>query len=618
MSSSGRDSHEPVYATSVTRQNDVQTRDETETAGPSNISGDGADSASVVSESSSESLQSIGRPNKYRGPPSTWRSWTEAERQLATSLDQERAADLAIHLYNSHALKRRLWQSKGACTVQGWRGKERWRQPQIPLGIEAVGDGRDTFCPQKGWTAWPMKPELVPREGGGITRSSSHEVKVNWKHQYRAKTKVPRSSEVLGDCIVGGVLGIAKEKYQERGRDHPQRDSERESYSPSSSGTHTPVPSPSRGKDSLTLDESAAAGGREGRHGAASHRLSVPRSGLVPMADDEKAHELLQPIAHHLLSNFDSLLMGLHHAREAYLSSQDEKVSKDHTRPTKKGKGQPLKNPRAFTTPTSIVTQDRNVLDDSVLASKERKGMTRRTRKYSQARSGSPPDLAGNESDSDYTAEKESGSSSHLSDGVSPAPSPSVKQRRVVGNPTAKAHYRNKKQEQLGLRDWSDILGVASMVGWEPEAISRAAVRCSTLFGEGINFRTLAEEETFLGDGRVLEYRPGMASPLVVRGRTEARFFEHKHTAIRDYPQHIQVQINSVRDERSVGFAHTSSFVSYYTHYCRWMLTACSRTQPKDQWSPAEDSLLRDLKSIWPLTWSEIATHCKLLQIHLN
>ena len=142
----------------------------------------------------------------------------------------------------------------------------------------------------------------------------------------------------------------------------------------------------------------------------------------------------------------------------------------------------------------------------------------------SKTNSGSSLDIAGNESVSDSSAESEGGSSSHLSYGISRTPPPSVKKRRVTGNPATKACHRVKKQGQLGLRDWSDVLGVASMVGWEPEAVGRAAARCSTLFGEGISFRTLAEEETFLGDGRIVEYRPDMVSPPVIDGKhVEAR-----------------------------------------------------------------------------------------------
>ncbi len=47
------------------------------------------------------------RPNRWKGPLSTWHSLTEQERGLAASLDTLRNEDLSVHLFNAHALKRR-------------------------------------------------------------------------------------------------------------------------------------------------------------------------------------------------------------------------------------------------------------------------------------------------------------------------------------------------------------------------------------------------------------------------------------------------------------------------------------------------------------------------------
>jgi len=60
----------------------------------------------------SDSEISQSRPNSFRGPPSTWRSLTEEDRAINTSLVQQRNEDLSIHLYNAHALKRRVREAK--------------------------------------------------------------------------------------------------------------------------------------------------------------------------------------------------------------------------------------------------------------------------------------------------------------------------------------------------------------------------------------------------------------------------------------------------------------------------------------------------------------------------
>jgi hypothetical protein len=47
------------------------------------------------------------RPNRWRGPAGTWRSMTEGDRQVHTSLEDLKKQDLAVHLYNAFALKTR-------------------------------------------------------------------------------------------------------------------------------------------------------------------------------------------------------------------------------------------------------------------------------------------------------------------------------------------------------------------------------------------------------------------------------------------------------------------------------------------------------------------------------
>ena len=47
------------------------------------------------------------RPNRWTGPKSSWRTLTEEERLQWQSLKQLRDQDLAVHLYDAFALKRR-------------------------------------------------------------------------------------------------------------------------------------------------------------------------------------------------------------------------------------------------------------------------------------------------------------------------------------------------------------------------------------------------------------------------------------------------------------------------------------------------------------------------------
>src|SRR5437868_6984891 len=52
------------------------------------------------------------RPNRYYGPASTWRSWTKEDRDVAESLELDRAQDLSVHLYNAHVIRSQTLKSK--------------------------------------------------------------------------------------------------------------------------------------------------------------------------------------------------------------------------------------------------------------------------------------------------------------------------------------------------------------------------------------------------------------------------------------------------------------------------------------------------------------------------
>lgn len=55
------------------------------------------------------------RPNRWRGPKSSWRTLTEEDRLLWQSMKSLQDQDLAVHLYNAFALKKR---GKDAATAQ--------------------------------------------------------------------------------------------------------------------------------------------------------------------------------------------------------------------------------------------------------------------------------------------------------------------------------------------------------------------------------------------------------------------------------------------------------------------------------------------------------------------
>ncbi|KAK8165264.1 hypothetical protein BKA80DRAFT_270940 [Phyllosticta citrichinensis] len=67
----------------------------------------------------------------------------------------------------------------------------------------------------------------------------------------------------------------------------------------------------------------------------------------------------------------------------------------------------------------------------------------------------------------------------------------------------------------FGLRDWSEVLGTATLIGaFKPSVVQRAAQRCANIFNEGMKFRTLNERSALGKDaGELVQYVPGCVLP---------------------------------------------------------------------------------------------------------
>ena len=60
----------------------------------------------------------------------------------------------------------------------------------------------------------------------------------------------------------------------------------------------------------------------------------------------------------------------------------------------------------------------------------------------------------------------------------------------------------------LGTRDWSELLGMAALVGWDPAVIDRTARRCSVIFGESMEIRSMPETAAGHIRDRIVAYAP--------------------------------------------------------------------------------------------------------------
>lgn len=314
------------------------------------------------------------RVNKYQESSSTW---TASDRALAHSLDQLKAQDLAVHLYNAHHLK---CNGKRSHDEEAW--SQGWKLPRY-------------------WTAWPLAPDMVPGVDGGPNWAGT-----DFQQPCLIQNMQGPQIQELQDVLVARVLRKAKERNKDLGR-HDSEATEFENE-----------------LGSLFKDDSTIYAEQESVNGIKP----------VIMRDDDIATKVLLPSIRHIMAQLDQLLMGLHHARDSYAYQERLKPARDPNSTRLLTRGY---QPKKSCPSTTSVSEN-----DSV-----HEGSSRPKLGSSRDRSRSPP----------------------------------------------RKKPRSRMKTRTTKRDWGDVLGVASMTGWDSKTVSKAAYRCSTLFGEGIKFRELEE-----------------------------------------------------------------------------------------------------------------------------
>ena len=364
-------------------------------------------------EDSQDSTSFPSRPNGFRGPPSTWRNWTAPERDLAADLEQSRAKDLSVHLYNSFKLGQR-----NRIRVPG-------RRAQTSKDSEEA-DGRSNWVPPKVWTAWPLPPDIVPREQN--EKRSEEDAVLPLPH-HSSQRRQRRPGQFLQEMLVAQVLRTAKERFYERQWEGTPR-----------SGTTS------------TASSQQSEGLRRDSNGRPSAIYDDPHQRPVIMANDERASEILEATVQHIMTKFDDLLMGLHHARSTYLLTEDSD-SESQSQPSERStsRGRPRKRKRGASNPDEDLEGGQYT-----------------------------PNHPNSDSDDNHRSSQKSGS-----------------RRRILRTKSlprrSRSHKFRDRKRLLGLRDWSDVLGIASMIGWHQNVVGSTSARCATLFEEGIKFRTLEE-----------------------------------------------------------------------------------------------------------------------------
>ncbi|KAL2060636.1 hypothetical protein VTL71DRAFT_9277 [Oculimacula yallundae] len=446
------------------------------------------------------------RPNRWTGPPTSWLNLTEPERGLADSLDTIRNADLSVHLFNAHALRRRARELEGAEDSEAIN-----EFPGMPKEDQA-------FNPPKSWTAWPLPPEDVPRTGERIGTENIFDEYTFKREEYWAP------SRELEDVLTGVTLRFAKEIFMGR------KEGIAEVYADRANE-----------KARMDIEEDVDDTGSE-YHNSSDEESAIEEATRSPKADvflkpvvsadDEHSRQLLLPSIRHTLSKLDEVLMALHHARktcyryshsEAGTTDDDESIADTNyseqgpTSPSKR----PVGRPRKFANLPNRAKADSYHGIDA-----EPQHIDKNNRPRSKSTQAGRPkktyDRLDGETQQDYLIRVARLQKKPLPVFAPPAepksPGTSLSPRRGRSRsqsaPARRAtseELRILRRRKLGLRDWSEVLGIAALVGgFDKDVLDRAMKRCTDLFGEEMLVNRM-EEVPFAereGGNEVVRYVP--------------------------------------------------------------------------------------------------------------
>jgi len=430
------------------------------------------------------------RPNRFRGSDRAWLHHTQADRSLALSLDQLNAHDLSLHLYSAHHLKARLrHRQAAAASSRPWSRKSRW--------LPDNQDVQKPWYPESDWTAWPLPLDFVPL--GTESFGRPNDGFDTWTLRSATKsTPADNLRQQLYAVTLARAHDHWKSRNQQASDSTPATNTSTAApirYSPvrrgrtrSMSAAPTSFPSsPSVGDDLpplSSLDQPAF------DQGNVSHADSPVDQSIKPdtdetedkrfarpvfSADDDRSHTLLRPTVNHVVSKLDRLLLALHQSRQTHVQRpRDGDTSDSSARSTSRS---PSTKPPAKRSRKS--SQSRTAT-----------GIRRSRRTGSTSRASSPSDLVVfDDSGEDETYEPEQ------SKNRSRSPSNRASSPDSDSHITSPSGKKRRNPPRPGLRDWSEVLGMASLIGWDPAVIERTRSRCRDLFGEDMHLYTLAEHD---------------------------------------------------------------------------------------------------------------------------
>ncbi|KAJ5579900.1 uncharacterized protein N7459_005885 [Penicillium hispanicum] len=355
----------------------------------------------------------VERPNRWTDDPSAYLRVIAEEKGTFDAMLTSRGRDLAAHLYNAYAMRSQANQP--------------WDADRDPKEEEDDDDEEKTFSLPRGWVAWPLPADCVPRADEAVRRRLDGPETVRMPPD-------PRPSAELEESIIATMMKTAKETFKSREWDDDELKSNRV--------TKTPDP------DAM-VDED-----EEKQH----EKQPTSTTSLRPVvqSDDGVSRQQLRPLSRNVISQLDRLLTGLHHSMIGKIRGDDSASDSE----TDSDDDQSRSRSRRRSGSRSL--------------SRGRKRIRRHSR-HSQTSNDRSSILR-----SSPAAESDDESMRNASDSRGRSPSSQDGIRRVS---------RNKRAP----RDWSEVMGLAGMMGLPSDAVRRASQRCAGLFSQDMTFRTLQE-----------------------------------------------------------------------------------------------------------------------------
>jgi hypothetical protein len=434
------------------------------------------------------------RPNRFTGKPSTWRGYTAADRQVVASLENIESADLAAHLYNAHNLKRRVRRpAEQLVGVKDHQRKDSWLKKGKGLEFtDPFGEKQTELVPSKAWTTWPMPPKLIPTKESGVKEADSDEE--TW---YIVDSGACDVGENMRNEILALFLRQAKETwlarpYEAKDQDAtPKRKPRAKSCaktllldSPQSVTPNVEMQDAATVKEGIAPTSESEADGNLGNTlgKTRGHKPQTPSVKAAFLADDDEARRILQPSVNSLLAQIDSLALAVRRSRlnQFGRSGYDGRSGSEFT----SGAESVASDTVRLSQPTEKKSS-RTCLRANDISKPNEKS------KDFEAEHTTDSDLC---SDYDGSHREEERDEDNSDESQPSKRKPNIsKKPRQYSESSGNQSGTHDIMGQQGLMDWSEVLGIASITGWDQQVVARTAQRCAVLFGEGMSFRTFDE-----------------------------------------------------------------------------------------------------------------------------